>query len=63
MCVCVFYLQQLLLLCEAQDLRADDAGAGLKGEHGADERLRLTLTLDHGRDLDHGVFIRLREDS
>ena len=61
MCVCM-YLQQLFLLCEAQDLGAHDAGAGLQGEDGADEGLLLALPLHHGGDLDDRVLVRLRED-
>lgn len=57
------YLQHLLLLSEAQYLRAHDAGAGLQGENGADKGLRLTLPLHHRCYLDHGVFVRLWEDS
>ena len=56
------YLQQLFLLCEAQDLGAHDAGAGLQGEDGTDEGLRLALPLHHGGDLDNRVLVRLRED-
>lgn len=58
-----FYLKKLLLLRKTEYLGADDAGAGLQGEHGADERLRLTLPLHHGRDLDHRVFVGLWENS
>lgn len=58
-----FYLQKLLLLCKTENLGADDAGAGLQGEHGANERLRLALPLHHGRYLDHRVFVGLWENS
>lgn len=58
-----FYLEKLLLLCKTENLRADDAGAGLQGEHSAYERLRLALSLHHGRYLDHRVFVCLWENS
>lgn len=58
-----FYLQKLLLLRKTEYLRADNAGAGLQGEHGAYERLCLALPLHHGRYLDHRVFVGLWENS
>lgn len=59
----IFYLEKLLLLCKTENLGADDAGAGLQGEHGAYERFCLALPLHHGRYLDHRVFVGLRENS
>lgn len=58
-----FYLEKLLLLRKTENLGADYAGAGLQGEHSAYERLRLALSLHHGRYLDHRVFVCLRENS
>ena len=57
------YLQKLFLLCEAQYLRAHDAGAGLESEHGANEGLHLSLPLHHRRYLDHRVFVCFWENS
>lgn len=57
------YLEKLLLLCEAQYLRAHDAGAGLKSEYCANKWLCLALPLHHRRYLNHRVFVCFWEDS
>lgn len=52
-----------MFLCKTVYLGANDAGAGLQREHCAYKRFRLTLTLHHGRYLDHRVFVGFRENS
>lgn len=52
-----------MLLCKTQNLGAHNAGAGLEGEHCANEGLRLALSLHHGSDLNHGILVSFGKDS
>ena len=57
------FFKQHFLFFARQDVGAHDGGAGVQGEHVADEGLRVALSNHHVGDLDDGVDFGLGEDT